>query len=291
MSKYKQSRLLGSYINLYEAATAIDELKGHRGGGDIVTSLLVYGLKYRIFDQALVVKMSESEPWKAIPVFVTTPEDVIGAAGSKYAYVSFKEVIKRATRNSAIVGLPCQINRNSNYFKIGLFDGIVYTEQGMNYYLRKNKIDKSDIASLDYRAPYSKRILIKFNNGSSIEIESPWWLGYFFHERKCLLCQDYTSHNADISVGDRRFGYSSVITRTKRGDEMFTKLIEDEYIHAERVTLDNFLAYCGSSLMQKEDRGGFINTRLVSIWGDWARFIPLRLLRPLGKNISRILKG
>lgn len=286
----EKTGFLGSYRGLYEAQTAIEKLRSYRGGGDVITSLLVYGLESGLFDQALVVKMSPAEPWKAIRTAAKSPDEVIQTAGSKYAFVPFDDSIEQLTDKSAVVGLPCQFNCPGDYFKVGLFDGIMYTERGLDYFLRQNGIRKGDIAFIDYRVPYTRRMIVGLKNGVTKELLHPWWLGYFFHEERCLYCQDYTNHRADISVGDRRPDYSTVVVRTPRGQEVFTQAIEAGYIKAEELTLQSFLEYRGSSLMQKEARGGFINTKLVSIWGDWVEKLPLWLLQIIGVNIARLLR-
>ncbi|MBN2463126.1 MAG: Coenzyme F420 hydrogenase/dehydrogenase, beta subunit C-terminal domain [Dehalococcoidia bacterium] len=282
--------LLGTYRELYEAQTAFEELRSHRGGGDVVTSLLVYGLNYGLFDRALVVKMSQTEPWKAIPTIAKTPDEVIEAAGSKYAFVPFSALSEQLTEKSVGVGLPCQISTRGDYFKIGLFCGIIYTKKGLDYFLRQNDIRKEDISSMDYRAPRTRRMVIELKSGVRKELLYPWWLGYFFHDKRCLYCQDYTNHHADISVGDRRPGYSAVIVRTQRGQEIFHQAVETNYIKAKKLSLRNFLQHHGSSLMQKEARGGFINSKLVTMWGDWSAHLPLRVLHIIGTNISRRLR-
>ena len=281
---------LGSYHELYETQTAVEELKSHRGGGDVVTSLLVYGLKSGLFDKALVVKMSQTEPWKAITTLARTPDEVMEAAGSKYAFVPLGDLAEQLTERSAVVGLPCQISSRGDYFKIGLFCGIIYNEKGLDYFLRQNDINREDISLMDYRAPHTRRMVIELKSGARKELLYPWWLGYFFHEKRCLRCQDYANHHADISVGDRRPGYSAIIIRTQRGQGAFLQAVKANYIKAKKLGLEDFLHYRGSSLMQKEARGGFINTRLVTIWGDWSARLPLRLLRIMGTNISRRLR-
>ena len=282
--------LLGIYRELYEAQTAVEELKSHRGGGDVVTSLLAHGLKSGLFDQAIVVKMSQTEPWKAIPTIAKTPYEVIEAAGSKYAFVPFESLTKQLNTKSAIVGLPCQINPRGDFFKMGLFCGIIYNEKGLDYFLRNSGIKKEDISSMDYRAPHTRRMVIDLKSGVRKELGYPWWLGYFFHDKRCLRCQDYTNHHADIAVGDRRPGYSAVIIRTQRGQEVFHQAIEANYIKANKLSLQDFLKYRGSSLMQKELRGGFINKKLVTMWDDRMACLPIPLLRIMGKYISRRIR-
>jgi coenzyme F420 hydrogenase subunit beta len=281
---------IGNYIDIYEARTNIEDLITYRGGGDVITSILVYGIKTGLLKNALVVKMSDTEPWKAIPILAETTNEVRNAAGSKYTFVSYNEYKNILEESTAIVGLPCQINPKLSSLKIGLFCGIIYNNKGFDYFLKKNNIKKENIASLDYRKPFTKKLYITFKNGDAVEYLYPWWLGYFFHDRKCLLCRNFTNHYADISVGDRRPGHSVVIVRTNRGKEIFEKAIHDGYIIAEKISFQDFLLLRGSALIQKEVKGGFINNRLVSICGNWCSLVPLSILRKTGKFISKKIR-
>jgi coenzyme F420 hydrogenase subunit beta len=53
----------------------------------------------------------------------------------------------------------------------------------------------------------------------------------------CHYCEDLTSDYADISVGSigSKLGYSSVITRSKEGDEIFNQALEDGLVEAESL--------------------------------------------------------
>jgi coenzyme F420-reducing hydrogenase beta subunit len=58
-----------------------------------------------------------------------------------------------------------------------------------------------------------------------------------FAREQCHFCSDLTSEFADISVGSigSNAGWSSVITRTKTGDDLFNKLLQDELVEIKEL--------------------------------------------------------
>ena len=267
MNKQVQfSNFLGKIISIYEAQTKKEELKSKRGGGDIITTLLIYALENKMIDKSLLVKMSEKEPWRAIPFIARNKQEIITASGSKYIFVPHKNYLTKLDSKSALVGLPCQIEicQNKNILKLGLFCGLNFSPRIINYLLKKTLcVKREDILKVDYRAPYSKAFTVYLKNGEKKEIKGYSSLAYFFTNKKCIFCKDYTNHFADISVGDRHLNWSAVIIRSNRGKYLFECAIKDGYIKANKITKEDFLDNRMTPLMQKEKRGGFINTPLV----------------------------
>lgn len=281
--------MLGSYKELFEAQSTLESLRS-RGGG-IVTCLLIYAINNRIVNEALVVRQSNNEPW-AEPVIARTPEEVMEAAGSKYTFIPQGALLKKLGNKSAVVGLPCQIRELENkniLLKLGLFCGLNLSPRGLNYLLRKINITKDEIEELDYRAP-GGGLLVELKDGTKVSYNGYSWLAYFFSYKKCLYCTNYTNHYADISVGDRRSGWSNVIIRTDIGKEIFARAVDDGLIRANPLTEEEFLTIVMSPLFQKELRGGYINTKLVRVRGKWIEYMPLRVLRLAGNLIYQYTK-
>jgi coenzyme F420 hydrogenase subunit beta len=68
--------------------------------------------------------------------------------------------------------------------------------------------------------------------------------------RNCSFCTDFTSRLADISVGSvgSPAGYSTVITRSRRGEELFRLLRDLEETSADRGEIERLASW-------KENRG------------------------------------
>jgi len=283
--------MLGDYIDLWEAHSTIEDLRA-RGGGGIVTTLLVYALERGLISEAVVVTTTSEEPW-AQPTIARSTEEIIAAAGSKYVFVPYGRLVKQLKPDSAIVGLPCQIraHRLDNIaLRLGLFCGLSLSRQGMDYLLSKLRVDKNNIISLDYRAP-GGGLLIKLKDGNEVRYDWYSWLAYFFTEKRCLYCNDFSNHYADISVGDRRPGWSNVIVRTRKGKDLFRKAVEEGFLEAHPLTREEFLKRVMSPLVPKEVKGGYINIKAVRVRGQWINYVPLSVLRALGTIIHRHIRA
>jgi coenzyme F420 hydrogenase subunit beta len=70
-----------------------------------------------------------------------------------------------------------------------------------------------------------------------------WGFVQKYRPFRCYLCPDLTAEAADISVGDSWYrdlgeddpGRSLILVRTKRGQEIFRKALEQGYVVAERA--------------------------------------------------------
>lgn len=282
--------MIGDYKAIYEAQTNIPELKSGRQSGDIVTSLCVFALENRIADSVLAVKMDDEKPYKARPFIARTRQEIIQCAGSKYTFVNYSKLPLQLGGNSILVGLPCQMSRKkTDYVKIGLFCGLNTTDEKLDYILRWNRISKEEIEYLDWRTPKNKLLEIRLRSGKVYYLEH-WFLNFFFTRPQCLRCTDYSSHFADIAVGDRRPGNSAVIVRSDSGNEIFTKAVKKGYIRAKEISLQSFVEYRMSPMLQKELRGGFVNVPLVRRYGKWINLIPPIILKRVGSKIASHIK-
>jgi coenzyme F420 hydrogenase subunit beta len=72
---------LGDYLKILSAKASL--VKGQDGG--VATALLNYTLTHELADRVMVVDKSSSKPWKPEVKLTKNPDDVIKAAGTKYA--------------------------------------------------------------------------------------------------------------------------------------------------------------------------------------------------------------
>lgn len=279
--------MLGRFLSIWEAQSKWENLRV-RGGGGVVTTLLAYAMEKGMIDNALVVRDKNKEPW-AEPMIAETVDDIFAAAGSKYIFVPYHQIINRLGERSAIVGVPCQISsiKKPQILKIGLFDGLTISIEGMHYLLRQLKINPQDIDQFDYRTP-GGGLFVKMKDGQIIKYTGYSWLAYFFTLPRCLHCQDNTNHNADISIGDRcGIGFNNVIIRTKRGEELFLSALRDGYILGRQLSIDDFFSKIQTPFYWKEIRGGYWHHSYVKKYNAWIHKVPLPILRFFGRRIMK----
>ena len=138
---------LGKYKSCVSARSTDKEILKHAQDGGIVTQLFGFALDEGIIDGAIVAGSKEfahkhpekammdnsnmefHEPWRPIPVVVTSKADLIAAAGTRYNISPNVSLIKEATRSFGldkvgIVGTPCQMQaiRKLQLYPIGARD-------------------------------------------------------------------------------------------------------------------------------------------------------------------------
>jgi coenzyme F420 hydrogenase subunit beta len=242
------SELMGAYINSYTATTTKDEIKNVRQDGGIVTSILEYLLSHNIVDAIIAVQHSK-DLWRPEPVIVETVKDLYKTGGTKYANSPSLTIIEKAKNYEriAVVGVPCMMKAiaKGNLFPSGLpfFKNIKYTiglfcMEAFSYdniiQLTKDKFSQ-DINNLTKMNIDSGKFIINLKNGEEMAVELKE-VQYYARDN-CHFCEDLSSDYADISVGSigSKAGYSSVITRTSIGDELFKEIIESGLVEVQNL--------------------------------------------------------
>ncbi len=147
--------------------------------------------------------------------------------------------------NLAIVGMACHIdaaNRiqthpagviniddDAEIVKIGLFCMKSFDYFKMLEFLKDNGIAIKDV---------ERMAIVRGNFAVTVDSEVSEWPIKELEEatsRSCYLCQDLTSKNSDISVGNigSDNDWSTVIIRTEKGNKLFTSTQESGKIIAE----------------------------------------------------------
>lgn len=243
---------IGYYRSIY-LGHAKDELIRSRGAsGGVVTALLMGLLRKGKISAAIVVGMDKERPWLAQVKIATSEDEILRAAQSKYTMVSVNEILKNIGAidgEVAFVGLPCHVHgirklehlewKDSAKIKycIGVFCGFNMTGEATDFMVKKSRIKKGDIVSLQYRGgPWPGGFLLRSSNGARFFVPKHYYnyLNLMFVPKRCLVCPDLTNEFADVAVGDAwnkkeesGVGYSTIIVRTKKGEELLREAAED----------------------------------------------------------------
>ncbi len=219
---------LGVYCDIFSAKSSI---KGQDGG--IATSLLVKGFEEGLFDSAIVVRRGKG--YSAEAVVAENPSDVLAAKGTKYLKVNvtkkLRELISCDKKRIAIVCTPCEaktarkiqqtLNNDCKITIIGLFCFEAFNiaklkdEIKARFDVDLDKAEKTQVQHGKFMMYFDgKEISCKVKD---LDVAA---------EGACRFCDDFTSHQADISVGSvgSKKGYSTVIIRTKAGEKLLKKL-------------------------------------------------------------------
>jgi len=216
--------------------------------GGLVSTLLVWGLENGKIDGALTSKIVNDErgPFDVEPTVVTTREEVLAAAGSRYTYAANPLAMKQAEamglKELALVGMSCQASINGsvlargvNKYKrkialtLGLLCSKTFTYEGQKIVLAEHGIDIADVTKINIKGVYQ----VWTRDGGYHEV--PLKLFHPYTREGCKLCPDFAAEHADISCGGigSESGWTLTVVRTARGEEWMKGVIDAGLIEAK----------------------------------------------------------
>lgn len=242
---------IGHYKKIYIGYSKDHEIRFNAASGGIISAVLIWLLEKKMIDGAVVLGMSESEPWLAQPFIATTKEEILKAAQSKYIIGPVNEILPEIGKFEGVlayVGLPGQVQsirllqqmnhpfvRNIRYI-FGPFYGNTLHFSSVKSFLRSFGVkDHTQIRKLYFRyGEWPGKMRVELNDGQVFELPK-FHANYLipFHILKnSLLCTDLTNEYTDISGGDawapayeeRGKGFSMVISRSKAGEEIIQQM-------------------------------------------------------------------
>jgi coenzyme F420 hydrogenase subunit beta len=222
-------------------ARATDERilpKGQDGGA--VTALIAWGLDNGELDGAVVSAPSEDVAWLDEPRVVTSSDELIAAAGSRYTYcatpLALKDVAAAKLKNVALVGVSCEstavrqlaaegIKRWVRPIKlvVGLmccetFDygafmiGKVQSDRG---------IDLDDVTKVNVKG----KVIVSLKSGEDVNI--PLKEARPYANEWCHHCPDFAAEHADISCGGLGMeGWTMILVRSETGEDYMKRAVE-----------------------------------------------------------------
>lgn len=229
-------------------------IKGQDGG--VITSFLKYLLNFNKIDAAIVVG---DEQWKPVSMLVQSPEDLDNTSKSKYTISTLDALNmagKKGIEKVAVVGLPCQIAalRKLQYlpysakhkdelgyngkavklpkieYLIGLFCSEKFEFETLEDILEELNIPLSDVKKFNVN---KGKFIIETVDDEFINIP----VKDIPYESGCKMCRDFDSEMADISLGSvgSDDGYSTIIIRSKKGEEIKKVLNLEEGVDMEQI--------------------------------------------------------
>ncbi|WP_033412982.1 Coenzyme F420 hydrogenase/dehydrogenase, beta subunit C-terminal domain [Methylophilus methylotrophus] len=251
----------GPLVNTRTAFSLDQDIRRQGSSGGVVSALCTYLLEAGIVDFVAQTAVSPTDPLKNILQKSRSREDVLRAAGSRYApsapLENIREMLETGER-FAFVGKPCDVaalrhylDTHPEYYEqvkllISFMCAGVPSIKGTHEVLEKMGADKNKLASFRYRGdgwPGKARAIQ--NDGQIFEMDynSSW--GEILGRRvqfRCKLCPDGTGEFADVVCADawygkdgypdftEREGRSMLLTRTKLGEELVNKACEARVI-------------------------------------------------------------
>ncbi len=238
-------KTIGIVVGTYSARSTDQGILKVCQDGGVSTSIMKYALEKKLIDCAVVTKTSSERMWRPFPIVATGHEQLLEAAGTKYTLGGSMAAVGDAALGYpegkiGLVGVPCQIEglrrmqtsslantkmAGKVVLAVGIFcNESYYYNKLVNEFLReKHGIDPSQVTRMGV-----KKNRLKVHVGEKVVLDAPVAEVDVYMREPCRKCVDYTSELADISVGGvgSPEGWNTVITRTKRGEEVFKNACE-----------------------------------------------------------------
>jgi coenzyme F420 hydrogenase subunit beta len=251
------SKPIGHIRNIYICQTNDEELLECGIDGGVVNTLLNFLLEKKMIDGAIVAKTKAA--FSRESNVAKSREDLINSSGVKldlahqvteiqkfHTYTSsFQKLKKLKLDKLAIVGTPCQIytircmqdlgiipSQNIDLC-LGLFcyENFFFDKAKSEQFEKDFKVKFEDIEKINIK----EDLIIKIRNGKIKHVPFEKLNNYM--RSACNACNDLTNIYADISFGglgapDK---FTTVITRTKKGDDLFRKAINAGFIKPLKI--------------------------------------------------------
>jgi len=292
-----EDAMLGEVISIHAGYSTDETIRQRSASGGITTTILSYLLESGEIEFAYCA-VATNGPYDSKGKIVRNADELMGAVGSHYHPVNFGAAfaeLETSPGKFAFVGLPCEVAamrqlleyrgdlRSRCVLIVGLFcGGINRYGSGIGYYLKANNVPPDSVAYIDYRAgSWPGHIALRTDSGDERNIARIKgntrynilkyiiaFQGYGMLPR-CRICPDQIADFADIAVGDPhlpRFktsdspGWSAIITRTRSGEQVLSKLIDSQMLHLEPLSREEVIESQGYTLENRRHANVYVRT-------------------------------
>jgi len=263
--KQPEDLYFGNYLECYTGYSTTRDIRYNSASGGLVTTILINALEDGIIDGALVTKMKKNCPMEPEPFIARTKDEIIEASKSKYcpvpANIALREILKQAGKY-AVVGLPCHIHgirkaeminetlKERIVLHISIFCSGTPNFLATEFIIRCLDLHIRDVTKIDYRGRGWPGSMALYLNDDVELLPYPGYmagLGNLFLSYRCITCMDWFSKLSDLSFGDAwlleikkidKIGTSTVISRTRRGDDILHQVLKKGEIELTPVGAD-----------------------------------------------------
>ncbi|MHA1276327.1 MAG: Coenzyme F420 hydrogenase/dehydrogenase, beta subunit C-terminal domain [Candidatus Helarchaeota archaeon] len=262
------SQAFGPSRILKSASTLKDNIKAVCQDGGMVTTFLHYLFDKNEIDGAIVVQR-QPNTWNTQPIIVTNVEDLLEAAGTKYAvssnFMALDQARQVGCKKLAFVGTPCQVQAMRKYqvysnifenswgsieYVIGIFCMETFAYE--NVVKISEQLCNTPITNVSKMDINKGKFFVYDLNKNPVEVPIKEVTSLARHG--CHYCVDLTNELADISCGSIGSGpsWSTVVVRSEKGEKLFHSALQEKYFQIKDIPADKPF---GIPLIEKLARG------------------------------------
>ena len=257
--------LWGPIVGLRSGYATESLLRRKASSGGALSGILIHLLETGAIDAVLQTAAAPSLPIGNTTVLSTTSEEIVRAAGSRYAPSAPLAGLEQRLASSsrfAFVGKPCDVAalRAMEKFDLRIVERIpvmlsffcagVPSLSGARQILEEMGVDESEVIAFRYRGngwPGSATASLKDSSCRQMSYADSWGRILTKHVQwRCRICPDGTGGFADIVCADaweadergypsfkERDGVSLIVSRTRKGEEIVQDAMAAGRIFAE----------------------------------------------------------
>ncbi|MCV7151161.1 Coenzyme F420 hydrogenase/dehydrogenase, beta subunit C-terminal domain [Mycolicibacterium pyrenivorans] len=260
--------VFGSYVEAWQGWAVDPEFRHAGSSGGVLTALSCWLMSSGRAREVAGCGMSAIQPTRTVPLRITSREEALAAAGSRYAPVSNS---LSGQNCEAFIGKPCEVSgrrrlasntasaHGQSPVLLSFFCAGTPSQHATEDLARALGAEPSDVTSLRYRGDgWPGEFEVRTIDGAvrTMSYEDSW--GKNLGRRlplRCKLCADGTGEDADIAVGDfwatdakgypafdNADGNSVIIARTQRGAELLLAAADQRILTLNPVNLESVAA-------------------------------------------------
>lgn len=283
-------RYIGDYLHTFLGYSTEKEVRENASSGGIVPAILLYLLETKIVDGVLITRARAKDPFNPEVFIATSREEIFGSMQSKYHPVPLNTMLQEINKidgKFAVVGLPCHIHgirkyesldkglKEKIFLKIGIFCGLNLRFDSLEFFAHKVGENVRNLEKVLYReGRWPGEMVLQFRNDKSYTLDKNI-VNHVFTLPRCMLCTDQTNELADISCGDAWLpellergdeGWSVIISRSPRGDEILNELREKNKIYLKEASIDKVID-SQSGMLRFKKENFWIRLKLSKAFG------------------------
>lgn len=260
---------MGSFVGVWKGHATDPETRHRGSSAGVLTALTTW-----LLESGKATRVAGAgagrDPRRTVPVSITTKEEALASAGSRYAPTAILSNPDIQLPGTAVVGKPCEISALRSYVSNSRLDGMrtpapvllsFFCAGTPSAHATQRLIESLGIAkgttpdSLWYRGRgWPGRFTVKLRDMTrSMSYDESWGkvLGPATQWR-CKVCPDGVGESADIAVADfwesdesgypifnEAKGASAVIARTIRGKNILMEAASEGIIELEPIDIDS----------------------------------------------------